>query len=168
MQASDVSSVVSITANGGIATAGPNTEIIINGGNHQTDAATLYKADGGKIKINKGKFKSSDPSSLFTHNNGEINVIGGSFYQWNPLDYSPIYYKPASDDIIFHDKNDWYYIKKKIMVDPKYETENDAEKLREALKKEDTGYITLNSQVTTNKPFKIQNEFTFVLQILKG
>ena len=57
---SEANSVVSITSTGVIATAGEGGEIIINGGTHRSDAATLYNSNGGNIYIYDGTFISNN------------------------------------------------------------------------------------------------------------
>ena len=106
---SEVSSVVSITSNGSIATVGQNSEIIINGGMYQSDAATLYNSNGGDIYITDGTFISNSESpELFTITGGAsglISLTGGKYYKWNPENYVASGYISVKDNT---DRN--YYL----------------------------------------------------------
>ena len=118
---SDVSSVVSITANGGIATAGPNTEIIINGGKHTTAGETIYESTGGKIEITAGEFQSTSttrPLALLNGSNGNITVSGGDYYMWDPTIYlnNQTNFDGVNGAYIVRLKDNWYSVGRKVTI----------------------------------------------------
>lgn len=162
---SEVSSVVSISANGGIATTGPNTEIIINGGKHISSSSTLYKSTGGKIQIIDGEFESASTFTpeLLKGDTDNISISGGAFCGWDPSNtpdkqnYLALTGETTSTYVAIPNKPEpgWYFVTKRQTVTN--QGNGSKENLNNAFKDPEVTIIDVTTNVDYNESFWLEN-----------